>query len=73
MATELIPYKGFSIFLAYLTVPLFQMSLSGFLSYTKILMIFIAFTIVAVYVAYYFNRYVNYLPFSTQPSSKEVK
>lgn len=64
MATELIPYKGFSVFLAHLTVPVFQMALSKFLSYKALLFIFICFTIVAVYIAYYFNRYINYTPYS---------
>lgn len=64
MATELVPYKGFSVILAHLTVPLFQMFLSHFLDYKQILIVFIGFTLIAVYVAYHFNSKIKYTPFS---------
>jgi MFS family permease len=62
MATELIPYKGFSMIMAYLTVPLFQMLLSHFVSYQGILLFFIVFTILALYLSYYFYKKVHYIP-----------
>lgn len=73
MATELVPYKGFSVFLAYLTVPLFQMTLNGFMTYTQILCIFILLTVIAVYLAYYFYTKVNYIPFEEHHKKSQTK
>lgn len=72
MATELVPYKGFSVILAHLTVPLFQMAFGQFLSYKQILAIFVGFTLVDVYVAHYFNTKVAYEPFG-QTQGKELQ
>ena len=63
MATELAPYKGFSMFMAYMTVPLFQMVLSHFLSYRGILVVFIIMTTIAVFLTYHFRYNINYTPF----------
>lgn len=63
MATELIPYKGFSLFLAYLTVPLFQMVLNHFMDYKGILVFLVGFTVVALGLAYHFEKNVQYVPF----------
>ena len=69
MATELAPYKGFSMFMAYLTVPLFQIVLSNFFSYQGILLLFIGFTMAAVYLAHYFYSQMHYEPFGTKTDS----
>ena len=63
MATELAPYKGFSMFMAYMTVPLYQIIFSHFLNYRGILVVFIVFTIAAVYLSHHFNSKMPYTPF----------
>ena len=62
MATELIPYKGLSVFLAYIMVPVVQLVASSYLTYTTILTLFIVCTMVAVALGYYFFKKVNYIP-----------
>jgi len=54
MATELIPYKGFSLFLAYITVPVFQLLIPSYDNYKTLLLIFIVFSCVAVGLGIYF-------------------
>lgn len=54
MATELIPYKGLSLFLAFITVPTFQLLFSSLLTYQLILTIFLLFTGIALFLALYF-------------------
>ena len=66
MATELAPYKGFSMFMAYMTVPLFQMLLSHFFSYRGILVVFIGFTIGAVYLSFHFYSKMHYVPYGSK-------
>jgi hypothetical protein len=59
MATELIPYKGFSLFLAYITVPVFQLLIPSYNDYKTLLFIFIAFSCVAVCLGIYFYKKVE--------------
>ena len=70
MATELAPYKGFSMFMAYMTVPLFQMVLSHFLSYRGILVVFIILTSIAIFLAYHFRYNIHYTPFGQKNEEK---
>ena len=63
MATELAPYKGFSMFMTYFTVPILQMLLSGFIPYIGMLIIFIVFTLFAVILAHQFMTKIKYIPF----------
>ena len=59
MATELIPYKGFSLFLAYITVPVFQLLIPNYNNYKTLLIIFIVFSCLAVCLGIYFYRNVE--------------
>lgn len=59
MATELIPYKGFSLFLAYITVPVFQLIIPNYNDYKILLIIFIAFSCIAVGLGIYFYKKVD--------------
>lgn len=63
MATELAPYKGFSMFMAYLTVPLYQLLLSNFMPYQGILLFFVGMTLLAVLLAHHFRSKVHYEPY----------
>ena len=63
LATELIPYKGIALFLAYVTVPLTQIILSSHLSYQVILIFFILCTTFATFLAYFFYSKVEYQPY----------
>ena len=60
MATELIPYKGISVFLAYLTVPVFQIMVPDYSAYKTLLGIFIGFSTAGVALALYFCAKVEY-------------
>lgn len=62
MATELIPYKGFSLFLAYITVPVFQLIIPNYDSYKTLLIIFIVLSCVAMGLGIYFYRTVECSP-----------
>jgi len=62
MATELIPYKGISLFLAYVTVPLTQIILSSVWDYRLILAIFVLCSSGAVCLAYNFYSKISYIP-----------
>jgi len=64
MATELIPYKGFSTVLAYVSIPLIQMFFGTVMTYKQILGIFIALTLLSVALSYYFWQVIHYTPFS---------
>lgn len=68
MATELIPYKGISLFMAYVTVPLFQIALSSFFTYKVILGLFIMCSGGAVMLAHHFYTKVQYVPFTAHLS-----
>jgi len=59
----LIPYKGISIFLAYVAVPAIQFLLPGF-HYRFFLVIFICCSLVAVTLTYYFYAKVHYISFN---------
>jgi DHA1 family multidrug resistance protein-like MFS transporter len=61
MATELIPYKGLSIFLAFITVPAFQLIFSSFLHFRLILVVFLLFTGVALVMTLYFYFKIEYV------------
>lgn len=54
MATELIPYKGLSLFLAYITVPLVQLVLSPLVGYRVILVLLLLLALIALLLAVYF-------------------
>lgn len=43
------------------------------MTYTQILCLFIVFTTIAVYLAYYFNTRIKYVPFEEQKKKIEVK
>lgn len=60
LATELIPYKGIALFLAYVTVPLTQIILSSRLTYQVILIFFILCTTFATFLAYFFYSKIEY-------------
>ena len=60
MATELIPYKGFSVILNYITVPLYQLLLGSFLPYRGILIFFTFMSLIAMGIAYYFYKNIRY-------------
>ena len=64
MATELIPYKGLSIFIAYMVVPAIQLFLSSAMTYQHIMMLFLFFTVVSLCLSLYFSikiRYTKYV------------
>ena len=56
MATQLIPYKGISVCLAYVTVPLFQIIMEDYSGYKNILGMFVFQTVIAVVLVIYFYR-----------------
>lgn len=56
LATELIPYKGIALFLAYVAVPLTQILFSKQFSYEVILLFFIICSAISVGLAYYFYK-----------------
>lgn len=60
MATELIPYKGMFLIMSYITVPLTHLILKDLVSYQTILIIFIVGSSIALYLSYYFYRFVKY-------------
>jgi hypothetical protein len=62
MATELIPYKGFSLFLAYITVPIFQLFIPNYKNYKTLLIIFIVFSCIAVGLGIYFYNKMECVP-----------
>ena len=66
LATELIPYKGIALFLAYVTVPLTQIIFSSHLSYQVILFFFILCTSFATFLAYFFYSKVEYQPYEAE-------
>lgn len=70
-ATELIPYKGLSMFLAYITVPLLQLLLSSFVGYRFILVLFLALTGVALALTVYFYSKIDYLKRAEPEATKE--
>jgi hypothetical protein len=70
MATELIPYKGVFLIMAYITVPLLHILLKGVLSYKSILIIFILASCGALYLAYYFYAFIKYVSFEGRISDK---
>lgn len=75
MATELIPYKGMSIFIAYMTVPIVQIMLSSIWTYQHILMLLLVFSGVALGLSIYFNtqiRYEKHDKFDTDKLTAEV-
>jgi len=55
MATELIPYKGLSLFLAYMTVPIVQLMLSSIWTYQHILSFLLIFSAIALGLSIYFS------------------
>ena len=64
MATELIPYKGLSIFIAYMVVPAIQLFLSSSMTYQHILMLFLFFTVVSLVLSLYFSTRIRYTKYS---------
>lgn len=72
MATELIPYKGISLFIAYVAVPVTQVALPNF-DYRIFLSIFIMCSIGAVALAYYFFAKVNYIKYGAKSNEKLVE
>jgi len=58
------------MFMAYLTVPIYQLLLSNFLSYQGILVFFVALTILAVFLAHYFYNKIHYEPYIEGRKSK---
>ena len=54
LATELIPYKGLAIFLAYMSVPLLELAFSNILTYQEILLLLLSFSLVAAILSLYF-------------------
>lgn len=72
-ATELIPYKGLSMFLAYITVPIFQLFFSSLLGYRLILVVFLAFTGVALGLAVYFYSKIDDLRREEAKDAKESR
>lgn len=71
MATELIPYKGISLFLAYVAVPIAQLALPAF-DYRVFLVLFILCSAGAVALAYYFFAKVSYSKYGDKQQSKMV-
>lgn len=63
MATELIPYKGLSIFLAYVVVPIIQITLIKLVPYQVILLVFVGCSVVAVLLGRHFYYKISYQPF----------
>ena len=64
MATELIPYKGLSIFIAYMVVPAIQLFLSSAMTYQHILMLFLFFTVVSLALSLYFSTRIRYTKYA---------
>lgn len=60
MATELIPYKGISLFIAYLTVPVFQIILPNYAAYKTLLVIFVGLSCIGVGLGLYFYHKIEY-------------
>jgi len=60
MATELIPYKGISVCMAYITVPVFQIMMPDYSAYKALLGMFICLSLVAFGLSVYFYRSIVY-------------
>jgi len=60
LATELIPYKGLSVFIAYTGVPLIQLFLSKIWTYQHILYLLLFFTFISLGLTCYFVFKVHY-------------
>lgn len=73
MATELIPYKGLSIFLAYVVVPIIQITLIKSVPYQVILLVFVACSVVAVMLGRHFYYQVSYRPFREEPNNEKQR
>jgi hypothetical protein len=70
MATELIPYKGLSLYLGYLTVPIVQLIVSRFWTYQQILLFFLGFTGISLMLSCYFMRRVRYVRYSSPEKAR---
>jgi membrane protein implicated in regulation of membrane protease activity len=68
-----VPYKGLSLFLAYIAVPLFQIVLSSTFGYKAILGVFLALSFVSLYLGVYFYRKIQYVKHSDIENAKESK
>ena len=73
MATELIPYKGLSIFLAYVVVPIIQITLIKLVPYQAILLVFVACSVTAVILGRHFYYKVSYQPFREEPNNDKQR
>lgn len=71
MATELIPYKGLSLFLAFITVPAFQLLFSSLLNYKLIMAMFLALSGLSLGMALYFYFKVEYVRIGEPEESEE--
>lgn len=74
MATELIPYKGISVCMAYITVPVFQIIMPDYSAYKTLLGMFVCLSLVAFFLAIYFYGRVEYTKYSEKGRrlSKEI-
>jgi len=71
MATELIPYKGLAVFLAYVIAPLFQIFLSGLISHQNLLVVYLLFSIVGLGLCWYLNFKIHYT--LIDPANPKIK
>lgn len=60
MATELVPYKGLAVFLAYFLAPLLQILLSGIISHQYLLAIYLLFSVIGLFLCWYLNYKIDY-------------
>jgi hypothetical protein len=72
LATEIVPYKGLAVFLAYVTVPLTEIIFFKRVGYQMILIVFVGCSAVAVGVSYYFYSKINYIKFNDFPNKIKI-
>ncbi len=73
MATKLIPYKGLSLFLAYVVVPIIQITLIKAVPYQAILFVFMLCSGVAVLLGRHLYFKVHYQPFTEECNEKKQR